>query len=118
LAANFYVIETGETNGEFGEDQMGGAARLGSWYLGEALRVIEAAERPGAAVDAGLLLEWLSKQPAGKGIEPRQMLRVGPKPLRTRKSRNAALDYLAERHCLREKDGKVFLNPKLRRGAK
>jgi hypothetical protein len=117
LAAQFHVIELAELSGEVGEIEMEGAIAAASWYLAEARRIIEATEKPGVIIDAEQLLEWLLQQPSQTGIEPRAILRLGPAPLRDQKRRNAALDLLFERSCIRKisdaKSTRLAINPKL-----
>ena len=91
---------------------------LARWYLREALRVLNVLDEPQAWADARLLDTWLLEA----GDSPiRDVLRLGPGPLRDKARRNAAIDVLAELDRARiEHDGKrktLAGNPALRQFA-
>jgi putative DNA primase/helicase len=99
-------------------DTMQRAARLARWYLREALRVLDLLDEPQAWADARLLDAWLA--PAGDS-PIRDVLRLGPGPLRDKARRNAAVDVLTELGRARiERDGRretLARNPVLRQFA-
>jgi putative DNA primase/helicase len=104
--------------GAIPHDTMQRAATLARWYLREALRVLDVLDEPQAWADARLLDAWL----AGAADSPvRDVLRLGPGPLRDKARRNAAMDVLAELGRARiERDGRretLARNPALRRSA-
>ena len=77
---------------------MEGAAAVAIWHLNEARRVVGATKTPQDIADAVLLLEWWrSRQPENQ-IEPRDILRLGPPPLREKERRDAAIKILTEKH--------------------
>jgi hypothetical protein len=85
------------------------------WHLNEARRILGASKTPQDVADADLLLEWLLRQPQS-AIEPREILRLGPPPLRNKVRRDNALKVLIEKHWVREaKAGgatRLAVNPK------
>ena len=89
------------------------AVTLARWYLREALRVLD---EPQGWADARLLDAWLAEA----GDSPiRDVLRLGPSPLRDKGRRNAAIEVLADLGRVRiEREGRretLARNPALRR---
>jgi putative DNA primase/helicase len=102
--------------GAIPDDTMQRATILARWYLREALRMLNVLDEPQAWTDARLLDAWLVEA----GDSPmRDVLRLGPSPLRDKTRRNAAVHVLAELGRARvERDGKretLARNPALRR---
>jgi len=117
IAAVFHVVTQGPV-GSVDAATMQGAAAVAVWHLNEARRVVGAAKTPQDVADASLLLEWwLSHQP-GDAIEPRDILRLGPPPLRDKGRRDAAIKVLEEKHWAHllkvGKADQLVLNPKTR----
>ena len=97
IAAQFHVVVDGP-GGTISATTMEGAAAVAIWHLNEARRIVGATKTPQDIDDAVLLLEWwLSRQPEN-AIEPRDILRLGPPPLREKQRRDAAIKVLIERH--------------------
>jgi len=116
IAGCIHVFEGAQ--GAIPHETMQRAAALARWYLGEALRVLDVLDEPQAWADARLLDAWL----AAAGDSPiRDVLRLGPSPLRDKARRNAAMDVLAELGRARiERDGRretLARNPALKRFA-
>jgi Protein of unknown function (DUF3987) len=101
MAGFFHVIEH-DPVGEIGPQLMAGATAVVSWRLNEARRVIGASRKPEDVADADLLLEWLFKQEAEQ-IDPRDILRRGPRRLRDSARRDRALKVLVDRHWVSER---------------
>src|SRR5262249_14599969 len=113
----FHVISQGP-EGSIDAVTMEGAAAVAIWHLNEARRVVGATKTPQDIADAGLLLEWwLSRQPEN-AIEPRDILRLGPPPLREKERRDAAIKILIEKHWASfvkiGNSDRLVLNPKAR----
>jgi len=94
------------------------AVALARWYLREALRVLDVLDEPQAWTDARLLDNWLAEA----GDSPvRDVLRLGPAPLRDKARRNAAIEVLSDLGRARiERDGRrqtLARNPALRQFA-
>ena len=94
------------------------AVALARWYLREALRVLNVLDEPQALADARLLDAWLTE----RGDSPiRDVLRLGPGPLRDKARRNSAVNVLADLGRARiERDGRaetLARNPALKRFA-
>ena len=119
LAALFYVVDTGDVRGPIDEKHMEAAVDTAGWYLGEARRIIAATEKPQIIVDAEALLIWLIDQHTSP-IKANAILQFGPPGTRDKKRRNAALDLLLDRGCIREERDarmtRITLNPKLNGG--
>jgi hypothetical protein len=117
LAGNFHVMENGAA-GEIDSKTMFRASQVVSWHLCEARRLLATFDKPQSLSDAEILLEWLLKQPDAQPIEPRHILRVGPRALgRDVKRRDAAIDVLVAHQYLRQAPsaGKRYaLNPRAR----
>ena len=98
---------------------MEAAVDAAGWYLNEARRIIAATEKPQVIIDAEALLTWLIDQHASP-IKANTILQSGPPGTRDKKRRNAALDLLLDRGCIREeRDDRIIriaLNPKLNGG--
>ena len=104
--------------GAIPHETMQRATTLARWYLREALRVLDVLDEPQAWADARLLDAWLAQA----GDSPiRDVLRLGPGPLRDKARRNSAADVLAELGRARiERDGRretLARNPALTRFA-
>jgi Protein of unknown function (DUF3987) len=116
LAAIFHVVGYGP-GGAIDAATMQGAAAVAVWHLNEARRILGASKTPQDVADADLLLEWLLRQPQS-AIEPREILRLGPPPLRNKVRRDNALKVLIEKIWVREvKAGEatqLAINPKAR----
>jgi hypothetical protein len=100
LAASFHVLEHGPT-GEIDAETTCRANKIVLWHIDDARRVLTAFDRSQSIGDAVLLLEWSRRQPITDPvtpIDPRRVLRVGPRPLRDVKRRNAAIALLVEYH--------------------
>jgi putative DNA primase/helicase len=117
IAALFHVLTQGP-GGDIDCETMNRAATLGIWHLNEARRVVGATTTPQDIADAALLEEWLLSRP--DMIEPRDILRLGPAPLRDKKRRDASIKVLVEKHRAQlMKVGcseKLIVNGKLRPG--
>jgi hypothetical protein len=97
IAGMFHVVTQGP-EGSVDLATMEGAAAVAIWHLNEARRVVGATKTPQDIADAVLLLEWWrSRQPENQ-IEPRDILRLGPPPLREKERRDAAIKILTEKH--------------------
>jgi putative DNA primase/helicase len=91
IAGCFHVFEGRQ--GAIPHETMRRATALARWYLSEALRVLDVLDEPQAWTDARLLDAWLEEM----GESPlRDVLRLGPAPLRDKSRRNAAIDVLTE----------------------
>jgi putative DNA primase/helicase len=96
IAAVFHVFSQGP-HGSIDAATMGSGAAVAIWHLNEGRRVVGATKTPQDIADAGLLLEWwLSRRPED-AIEPRDILRLGPPPLREKERRDAAIKVLIEK---------------------
>ena len=113
IAGCLHVFEGAQ--GAIPHDTMQRAVTLARWYLRESLRVLNVLDEPQAWGDARQLDAWL----ADAGDSPiRDVLRLGPGPLRDKARRNAAIEVLAELGRARiERDGRretLARNPALR----
>jgi putative DNA primase/helicase len=93
LAGNFHVLEHGPI-GAIDSKTMLRASKIILWHLNDARRVLAVFERSQDMATAGLLLEWLLRQPAQGSpeiVDPRHILRSGPSLLRDKKQRDAAI---------------------------
>jgi putative DNA primase/helicase len=102
LAATFHVLEHGPTS-DIDSKTLFRAAQLILWYLGEARRVLAAFDRSQSLGDAGVLLEWLHRQPVTDPptpINPRRILQFAPRALRDVKRRDAAIKVLVDHNHL------------------
>ncbi len=113
IAGCIHVFEGAQ--GAIPLEHMQRAAALARWYLREALRVLDVLDESQAWADARLLDAWLTET----GDRPiRDVLRLGPGPLRDKARRNSAVDVLAELGRARiERDGRretLVRNPALR----
>jgi hypothetical protein len=117
LAGVFHVIEQGPA-GDIEKNLMDGAIAVAIWHLNEARRVIDANRKPEDVADAEVLLEWLIARRATL-IDLRAILQYGPGRLRDRKSRDAAIKVLVDKHLVFESGNptRLFLNPKATMGA-
>ena len=116
IAGCIHVFEGAQ--GAIPHDTMQRATTLARWYLREALRALDVLDEPQAWTDARLLDAWL----AAAGDSPtRDVLRLGPGPLRDKARRDAATRLLAELGRARiERDGRretLARNPALRQFA-
>ena len=111
MAVGFHVFEHGP-EGSIDRDTFGDAARVVEWHLNEARRGLVMTEQPRVVTDAALLLTWLLSRP--HPVSLRHILQFGPTPARDKKRRNAAVEYLIERHCARLVTNALILNPKLK----
>jgi hypothetical protein len=116
LAGNFHVLEHGPV-GEIDSKTLYRAVRIVSWHLYEARRVLAAFDKSQGLTDAEALLKWLRRQPARNPpapINPRHILRSGPRQVRDAKRRDAAMKTLADHyHLLPHGSGKGYvLNPR------
>lgn len=116
IAGCLHVFEGAQ--GPIPHETMRRAATLARWYLREALRVLDVLDEPQAWADARLLDAWLVEA----GDRPiRDVLRLGPGPLRDKARRNAAIEVLTELGRARiERDGRretLARNPALTRFA-
>ena len=116
IAGCIHVFEGAQ--GAIPFETMQRAACLARWYLREALRVLDVLDEPQAWSDARLLDEWLAKV---GDCPTRDVLRLGPGPLRDKGRRTAAVEVLAELGRARiERDGRretLARNPALRQFA-
>jgi putative DNA primase/helicase len=113
IAGCLHVFEGAQ--GAIPHETMRRAAALARWYLREALRVLDVLDEPQAWADARLLDAWLAEA----GDSPtRDVLRLGPSPLRDKARRNAAIEVLTELGRARiERDGRretLARNPALK----
>lgn len=91
IAGCLHVFEGAQ--GAIPFETMQRAVTLARWYLREALRVLDVLDEPQAWADARLLDAWLAEA----GDSPmRDVLRLGPGPLRDKARRNAAIEVLTE----------------------
>ena len=116
IAGCLHVFEGAQ--GAIPHETMQRAVTLARWYLCEALRVLDVLDEPQAWADARLLDAWLAEA----GDSPiRDVLRLGPGPLRDKARRNAAIDVLTDLGRARiERDRRretLARNPALRRVA-
>jgi putative DNA primase/helicase len=116
IAGCLHVFEGAQ--GAIPHETMQRAVTLARWYLREALRVLDVLDEPQAWADTRLLDAWLAEA----GDSPiRDVLRLGPGPLRDKARRNAAVDVLTELGRARiERDGRretLARNPALRQFA-
>jgi len=116
IAGVFHVVTQGP-GGSIDQPTMEGAAAVAIWHLNEARRIVGATKMPQDVADADLLLGWLLGR-LEDTIEPREILRVGPVPLRVRARRDAAINVLLEKHQASMlkvgKADRLVLNPKAR----
>jgi hypothetical protein len=117
IAGVFHVVAQGPS-GSIDVTTMESAAAVAIWHLNEGRRVVGATKTPQDIGDASLLLEWcLSHQPKN-AIEPRDILRFGPPPLREKERRNAAIKVLTEKDWASlvkiGSSERLVLNPKAR----
>jgi putative DNA primase/helicase len=117
IAGVFRVITQGP-GGSIDAATMEGAAAVAVWHLNEARRIVGATKTPQDVADASLLLEWLLSRQPEDATEPRDILRVGPPPLRNKARRDAAIKVLEEKHWAHllkvGKADRLVLNPKAR----
>jgi putative DNA primase/helicase len=116
IAGCLHVFEG--AHGAIPHDTMHRAVTLARWYLREALRILDVLDEPQAWADARLLDGWLAEA----GNSPiRDVLRLGPGPLRDKARRNAAVAVLTELGRARiERDGRretLARNPVFSRSA-
>jgi putative DNA primase/helicase len=114
IAGCIHVFEGAQ--GVIPPETMQRAATLARWYLREALRMLDVLDEPQAWADARLLDAWLAEA----GDSPiRDVLRLGPGPLRDKARRNAAVEVLKELgRAWIERDGRretLARNPALRK---
>src|SRR5262249_18225144 len=114
MAAVFHVAEHGP-QGELGKHLTEAGIAVVAWHLSEAERLIGVTQKPQDVADAELLLEWMIKHPV-KPIDPRDILRLGPRP-RDRKRRDAALKILTDKHWVFESGNpaRLTINAKARK---
>jgi hypothetical protein len=112
IAGVFQVFNSG-SGGRIDAEIMQGAAVVAVWHLNEARRMLSTIKLPKDVADADLLLGWLLQRP-GDAIEPRDILRLGPGPLRDKSRRDAAIEILLAKNWIVEIDGRLLLNPKAR----
>jgi len=74
---------------------MEGGIRLVEWYIGEALRLTRAARTDPRLLRAAALLDWLRARPEDS-FQLRDVLRLGPAPLRTKAMAEDAIRILIE----------------------
>ena len=115
ISGCLHVFE-GSAQGLIPAETMQRATTLARWYLSEALRVLDVLDEPQSWTDARLLDAWLAEM----GDSPlRDVLRVGPAPLRDKTRRNAAVEVLTDLGRARiERDGRreiLARNPALSR---
>jgi len=96
---------------------MEAGAAVAIWHLNEARRIVGATKIPQDVADADLLLQWLLRR-AESTIEPRDILRLAPAPLRVKERRDAAINILLAKHWVRFANvggaDRLVLNPKAR----
>jgi putative DNA primase/helicase len=112
IAGCLHVFEGAQ--GAIPHETMQRASTLARWHLREALRVLDVLDEPQSWADARLLDAWLAEV----GDSPtRDVLRLGPGPLRDKARRNAAVAVLTELSRARiERDGRretLIPNPSL-----
>jgi putative DNA primase/helicase len=117
IAGIFHAVTQGPI-GSAHATTMEGAAAIAIWHLIEARRIVGATKTPHEVADASLLLEWTLSRQLEDAIEPRNILRFGPPPLRERARRDAAIKVLEEKSLARlvklGKTDRLVLNPKAR----
>jgi uncharacterized protein DUF3987 len=113
ISGMFHVVVHGP-EGEIDGPLMQGAISVATWHLNEVRRVIGASKVPQGIDDAEVLEEWLLKQPGP--VEPRDILRGGPRRVRDKKRRDAAIKVLAKKHHVFEsgKPTRLTINPGVR----
>ena len=89
------------TAGDVCAECMEGGIRLVEWYISEALRLTRAARTDPRLLRAATLLDWLRARPE-ESFQLRDVLRLGPAPLRTKAMAEDAIRILIEHHWLSE----------------
>jgi len=116
IAAVLHVITQGP-GGSISAETMEAGAAVAIWHLNEARRIVGATKIPQDVADADLLLQWLLRR-AESTIEPRDILRLAPAPLRVKERRDAAINILLAKHWVRFANvggaDRLVLNPKAR----
>ncbi len=118
IAAAMSVFEHGVQ--EIAAPTIEAASEIVRWHLYEAKRVIGATAVARPVADAMLLEAWM-KKPTANGssrrvVSPRDVLSLGPAPLRDKKRRDEAGTILLEKHRIletRELRRRWMLHPKL-----
>ena len=84
---------------------MGRATELAQYYLGEALRLIDAATVDKELTDADSLWQWLKDFWPGRAVGPTDIAQNGPRCSRTTKTNKRLMRELQEPGCVRETAG-------------
>jgi hypothetical protein len=93
---------------EIGRDAMGNALALADWYVNEAVRLLATARQDPKLTLAQLLLEWIRDQKTAL-FEFRDILRLGPGPLRTKAAAEGAIATLHSHGWIREESARPRL---------
>ena len=120
LAALFHVFQHGP-DGSIGPDHVQAAARIVSWHLLEARRFLGDAAIPKATRNAMKLDGWLIARCQESGSEIvllRDVMRLGPNPVRRKADAEQALAELADAgRAVLDKDHRIIrVNPALLEG--
>jgi putative DNA primase/helicase len=118
IAAVQHVFEHGP-DGEITAEEMAAGIKLATWYLFEARRMITAVDQPQEVADAVSLENWLLSRGENR-IEFREILRLGPPQLRTKRRRDGAIAQLVDfGHATKiviSGRAHLYLNPRLGAG--
>lgn len=117
VAALFHLATHGLA-GRIGADHVAAAARIVTWHLFEARRFLVGLALPKILSNAVKLDAWLVAQCRERGAESvsaRDVLCLGPNPVRRKVDRDAALAELIERErvCLEDAGRTIRINPAL-----
>jgi len=117
VAALFHLFEHGPRDA-IAAAQIAAAARIVTWHLFEARRFLGAAALPKPLSNAAKLEAWVVAQCRERGVDGvtlRDVMRLGPNPVRRKPDLLAALAELTESDRARlEDDGRTIrINPAL-----
>lgn len=117
MAALFHLYENGP-GGRIGADHLTRAARIVAWHLLEARRFLTAMDVPMPAANAAKLERWLVDrfhETGAESVTVREVLRLGPNPVRLKATLLAAVAELTdtERARLCDDGRAIEVNPAL-----
>ena len=102
---------------EINAEMMGRATELAQYYLGEALRLIDAATVDKELKDADALWQWLKGFWPGWAVGPTDIAQNGPRCSRTTKATKRLMRVLQEHGYVREIEGGAKINGRRARTA-